>query len=118
MVSGIGAKEAKKLLIEGKAMALDVREKEEIEFASIGEHIWIPVAELAQRYTELPKGKLIIAVCRSGSRSASATDFLLRHGVEAKKLSRGVIAWGKEIDAGVRPYVYSWKGDKVIVKEL
>lgn len=118
MALEIGAKEAKRLLEEGKAIALDVREREEIEFASIGEHIWIPMHELARRYTELPRGKLIIAVCRSGSRSGSATAFLSSKGLEVKNLKGGIIAWGREVDSKVRPYVYGWEGDTITVKEI
>ena len=118
MIEEISPKEAKKLLDEGKAVALDVREKEEIEFASIGEHIWIPLHELSQKYAQLPKNKLIIAVCRSGSRSASATDFLLRQGIKAKNLKGGTILWGREVDAKVRLYVYGYEGKKLIVREI
>ncbi len=115
MVTEIGSKEAKKLLDSGQAVALDVREKEEIEFTSIGKHTWIPMNELAKRFAELPKGKLIIAVCRSGSRSAAATEFLSGHGYEAKNLKGGIIAWAKEVDARVKPYVYSREGEKLKV---
>lgn len=118
METEITPKEAKEILALGKAIALDVREKEEIEFASIGEHTWIRLGELEKRFSELPRGKKIIVVCRSGSRSATATDFLRDKGFNAVNLAGGILAWGKQVDKKVKPYTYSWRGENIIVAEI
>ena len=118
MAQEIGPKEAKALLESGRAVALDVREKEEIEFASIGKHIWIPIHELRERHTELPKGREIICVCRSGHRSAGAAEFLSSKGYSAKNLTGGILGWHREVDRAVRPYVYSVAGDRIEIREI
>ncbi|MBI4210399.1 MAG: rhodanese-like domain-containing protein [Candidatus Diapherotrites archaeon] len=118
MPEEISPKDAKTMLENGLAIALDVRGKEEIEFASIGNHEWIPVPELARRYSELPKGKPIICVCRSGARSASAAEFLSEKGYEAMNLRGGIMAWHREVDNSVRPYVYKMERGKTIIREM
>jgi rhodanese-related sulfurtransferase len=75
------------------AAALDVREDDEWDAGRIAGAIHIPIAELAARQDEIPAGRPIIAVCRSGSRSAHVTEMLLRAGYEAENLAGGLEAW-------------------------
>jgi rhodanese-related sulfurtransferase len=75
------------------AVALDVREDEEWEAGRIPGALHIPMGELAFRQAEIPSGRPIVAVCRSGSRSAVVTEALLRAGYEAENLAGGLKAW-------------------------
>ncbi|MFA6450553.1 MAG: rhodanese-like domain-containing protein [bacterium] len=61
---------------------LDVREPQELIDgpAPLDKVVNIPLADLQNRYAELPKDKKIVIVCRSGRRSAIAADFLLKSG--------------------------------------
>lgn len=68
------------------AVFLDLRAKEEVETITFNfkyfdiEVIHIPFNELSDRYTELPKDKLIGTFCSGGARSAMAFPFLLSKG--------------------------------------
>jgi rhodanese-related sulfurtransferase len=89
----IDARRAAERLATGEAVALDVRELDEWEAGRIGGSVHIPMFELGLRQTEIPRNQPIIAVCRSGSRSAHVTEQLLRSGYEAENLAGGLKAW-------------------------
>lgn len=72
---------------------LDVREADEWQAGHIEGAQHIPLAELAARLAELPSGRDIVAVCRSGSRSAAAVRGLRQLGYTAENLDGGVTAW-------------------------
>jgi rhodanese-related sulfurtransferase len=61
---------------------LDVRTPEELTTwpVALDKAVSIPLQELPARYSELPRGKKIVAVCRSGHRSTVAADFLIKAG--------------------------------------
>jgi rhodanese-related sulfurtransferase len=63
-------------------IVLDVRDPQEFKSgpAPLEKIVNIPLPELQTRYTELPRDKKIVVVCRSGHRSAIAADFLLKAG--------------------------------------
>lgn len=88
----IGPADAARKLAEG-AIALDVREDDEWEAGRIAGALHLPLGELGLRRDELPSGQPIVAVCRSGARSAQVTEALLRAGYEAENLAGGMKAW-------------------------
>jgi|SRR3989344_1603355 len=115
MPNEIGALEAKKLLDEKKAVLLDVREKEEIEVASLKEDYWIPMIDLRERSKELPKNKKIIVACRTGSRSGGAAEYLVQQGFDAVNLRGGIFEWHDKVDEKIPKYyyIYTEKGLEV-----
>ena len=86
---------------------LDVREDDEWQAGHIDGARHIPLRDLSARAGELPKDRPIIAVCRSGSRSAVAVRGLKQLGYDAENLDGGVTAWSKAglplIDAAGKP---------------
>ncbi len=79
----INPRQLNEMLAAGKDIViLDVRNPEELVSgpAPIKNALNIPVAELPQRYVELPRDKDIAVVCRTGRRSAAAADFLVKTG--------------------------------------
>lgn len=92
---GLPARAAAELVEHGEALLLDVREHDEWRAGHAPGAVHIPLGELAQRFAELPKGRRIVAVCRSGNRSALATESLLRAGLEVENLDGGMKAWQK-----------------------
>lgn len=75
---------------------LDVRQPEELtgELGRIEGVQHIPLGELRERLAEVPKDKPIIAICRSGRRSAQATVILEGGGYErVANLTGGMIQW-------------------------
>ena len=85
---------------------LDVREPYEAEIASINADQLIPVDELEDRLHELEADpdEEIVVHCRSGGRSAKATELLREKGYDASNLEGGVLAWSDEIDSDVPQY--------------
>jgi rhodanese-related sulfurtransferase len=74
---------------------LDVREQDEWDAGHIDGAQHIPLGELGARLAEVPKEKVVVAVCRSGSRSDRAAKGLRLSGFEAENLDGGVTAWSR-----------------------
>jgi rhodanese-related sulfurtransferase len=77
-------------------LVLDVRELKEFndELGHIAGAKLIPLGDLANRLAELDKTKPIVAVCRSGARSARATLMLQQNGfTRVANLSGGMLRW-------------------------
>src|SRR2546425_11758112 len=72
---------------------LDVREQDEWDAGHIEGAQHIPLGELAARLAEVPKEQVVVAVCRSGSRSDRAARGLRMSGFEAENLDGGMTAW-------------------------
>ena len=89
----IRPRDAHPLLEQGEAVALDVREHHEWHRGHIGGAIHIPLGELGARLPELPRGKRILAVCRSGARSGSVVSPLRELGYDVVNLSGGLLSW-------------------------
>jgi rhodanese-related sulfurtransferase len=79
--------------LEEGAVALDVREDDEWDAGHIAGALHVPVGELGARLAEVPKDRVIVAVCRSGNRSAHVALALARAGYRARNLAGGMKAW-------------------------
>lgn len=89
---------ATNLVNRKNALVLDVREQSEYDLGHIINSRLISLGALKERVGELEKyrERPIVVVCRSGSRSESATAFLNKQGfAEVYSLSGGVMAWQK-----------------------
>ena len=89
---------ASQLGTAAEPLVLDVRQPEEVAAWAIPGALNIPLGELAQRLSELPADRTLVAVCASGNRSSQATAFLLRAGYRARNLTGGMAAWGQVYD--------------------
>ncbi len=74
---------------------LDVREDDEWTAGHIEGAQHIPLGQLGERLAELPTGRRVVAVCRSGGRSGAAVRALKQRGYDAENLDGGVTAWSK-----------------------
>ncbi len=92
----IDPREALVLLESGEAIALDVREPYEWQAGRIDGALHIPLGELRQRPSELPKSTPIVAVCRSGSRSSAVVGPLRQLGYEVLNLAGGLASWHRQ----------------------
>jgi rhodanese-related sulfurtransferase len=84
----------------GEVTILDVRSAEEFEGPDghIARSLLIPLPELEARSAEIPTDRPVVVVCHSGSRSALATQQLLKAGRDqVANLRGGLSRWG---DAG------------------
>lgn len=89
----ISVSQAAQMQSEG-AFILDVREPDEWAQGHIAGAALIPLGELPNRLGELPEGKQIVVVCRSGNRSAQGRDILLNSGfTQVTSMAGGMNAW-------------------------
>ncbi len=89
----ITVQEAQKRIRNG-ALLLDVREQNEYDEERIPGSQLLPLSELSARFEDdLPQGREIVAQCRSGKRSAQATDFLRAQGYDVVNMTGGILAW-------------------------
>jgi rhodanese-related sulfurtransferase len=81
-------------------IVLDVRTPAEFNSSTghLAKAILIPVQELERRIDELQKykQKSIIVYCRTGHRSTSGTEILLKHGYNARNMEGGITRWRAE----------------------
>jgi rhodanese-related sulfurtransferase len=80
---------------------LDVREADEWNAGHAPDAVFRPLGELESVRFELPMNRKIVCVCRSGGRSARATEALRSWGFDAVNLEGGMQAWA----AAGRPVV-------------
>ena len=84
---------------------IDVREDWEVAKAALEGAIHIPLQELPERMSKLDPARPYVVMCRSGGRSAKATDFLRRQGfADVTNLAGGIDAWARRIDPTVPRY--------------
>ena len=62
-----------------RPLIVDVRERNEFEQERIDGVVLLPISEFVARHQELPKDRPLLMLCAAGSRSTSATMFLLQH---------------------------------------
>jgi rhodanese-related sulfurtransferase len=72
---------------------LDVREPVEWDAGHVPGSVHVPMGELGGRLAELPRDRLVVAVCRSGARSAAVVGALTHAGYRAENLDGGLLAW-------------------------
>lgn len=96
-VPAVHANEARELVDEG-AILLDVREPFEFHSEHAPDARLVPLSALPSAVADLEQDRKVVVVCRSGNRSASATRFLKRQGIDAVNLTGGMIAW---VNAGL-----------------
>ncbi len=101
--SNISPEEAQKRLKSGEdIILLDVRTQGEYEEKHIPGGILIPVDGLKKRAeAELPdKNKVLFVYCRSGNRSATASNILAELGYKNVYNLGGIIDWPYEVESG------------------
>jgi rhodanese-related sulfurtransferase len=78
---------------KAKYFLVDVRQPEEYQQGHINGAKLLPLNQLGKRMKELPAGREIVCICRSGNRSRSAARKLAAAGFSAVNLRGGMIAW-------------------------
>jgi rhodanese-related sulfurtransferase/DNA-binding transcriptional ArsR family regulator len=95
LLQPVEADELLHLLSEDQVILLDVRPREEYAAAHLPQARSMPLAELAARLDELPKGREIVAYCRGPYCvfADEALALLHAHGYRARRLREGVLEW-------------------------
>lgn len=83
-------------LIKKGALLVDVREKEEVAQLAydVPNIVNIPLSVFEEHYTEIPKDREVIIVCKAGVRSLRAAGFMVYHGYDnVINMKHGLIRW-------------------------
>ncbi len=90
----INVQQAKQMIDHGDVFILDVRTQEEYDAGHIINSTLIPVQVLDKRLNELPHDTKILVYCKSGSRSAQASQILVNNGFkEIYNMNGGITDW-------------------------
>jgi rhodanese-related sulfurtransferase len=85
-------------------LLVDVRERSEFVDVRAPGAVLYPTSTFLLRFEELPKDRPLHFICRTGSRSAAVTAFLLRNGWDdVHNVAGGMVAWlraGLEVRRG------------------
>jgi rhodanese-related sulfurtransferase len=87
-------RQATDLIAEG-AILVDVREPYEWLAGHAPKARHIPLDQLRERAGEIPGGRRIVTICRSGARSARAAAMLAAAGREVSNVAGGMHAWSR-----------------------
>lgn len=93
----------------GEVLLLDVREPHEWDAGHAADAVHLPLS--AFDLGAVPTDRPVYAICRSGGRSAQATEALLGAGLDVTNVGGGMLAWA---EAGL-PVVASGGGAGQIV---
>ncbi len=86
-------------LIKNGALLVDVREKDEVAQLAydVPNIINIPLSVFEEHYTEIPKDREVVMVCKAGGRSLRAAGFMVYHGyVNVINMKHGLIRWAQK----------------------
>ena len=92
----LGTLEATRLINQGPALVLDVRDEKEFAAGHLPKARHIPLRDLAGRLGEIAKfkDKPVIVTCKGGTRARAACRFLRKSGfTKVFQLKGGVAAW-------------------------
>jgi rhodanese-related sulfurtransferase len=78
---------------DGDIQLIDVREPDEHEAGRIAGDRLVPLMELSARADSIERGRPVVFYCRSGSRSAMATEAFRGAGYDAHNMTGGLLEW-------------------------
>ena len=105
MYKQISATEAAILHNEDQAVLLDVREDSELTICKLDNALHIPMGEIPERHSMLPKDKPVIVFCHHGGRSSNVQQFLVSIGFDnVINMKGGIHAWSSDVDPGMAQY--------------
>ncbi len=90
----LSVQQGKEMIDRGEVFILDVRTREEYNESHIIGSTLIPVQELDIRFKELPLDKKILVYCRTGGRSVTASEILVKNGFDQiYNMQGGITGW-------------------------
>lgn len=92
-MADVTPQQAAELLQRGEIQLIDVREPFEYDAGRIAGSRLIELGGLAATAESIDRGHTVVFVCRSGARSAMATEAFARAGYDARNLEGGMQAW-------------------------
>ncbi len=107
MVLGISPREVARRLRDDpdSLLLVDVREYEEREVAAIEPSLHIPMDEVVERISEIPRHREVVVYCHMGARSEAVAAFLEAQGYDrVLNLTEGIDGWSTQVDGSVPRY--------------
>jgi rhodanese-related sulfurtransferase len=89
----LSPKDAARLLADGEAQLVDVREPYEHGAGRIAGARHVELGELAAEAETIDRGRPVVFYCRVGARSAMAAQAFAASGWDAYNLSGGIVSW-------------------------
>jgi rhodanese-related sulfurtransferase len=93
LASSVSTDEAYQMYQQSSTFTVDVRTQQEWDEYHAPNTTLIPLDQLQNRLSEVPKDKEILVVCRSGNRSQQGRDILLSAGYNATSMAGGLKEW-------------------------
>jgi rhodanese-related sulfurtransferase len=84
--------------VRNGALLVDVREKDEIDTLAydVPNILHIPLSDFENRYSEIPRDKDVVIVCKGGGRSLRAAGFLINHCYDkVVNMQNGIVRWAE-----------------------
>lgn len=86
-------------------LLVDVREPFELDIARLDGALHLPLNEIPDRLSDLPRDRTLVLVCHHGIRSAYACAYLADQGFENLiNLAGGIDEWARTVDPEMPRY--------------
>jgi rhodanese-related sulfurtransferase len=92
-VTDYSPQEVAELHANGEIQLIDVRQRYEHEAGRIGDAPLIELSELSGRAQEIDRERPVVFYCRTGTRSAMATQAFRAAGYDAHNMAGGLVEW-------------------------
>jgi rhodanese-related sulfurtransferase len=93
MTTDYTPREVSELLDGAEIQLVDVREPDEYEGGRIAGARHVPLGDLAAQAETIDRARPVVFYCRSGARSAMATEAFRGAGFDAHNMSGGLLDW-------------------------
>jgi len=86
-------------------LLLDVREADEVTTCAVAGSRHIPMRQIPENLTSLPRDQPVLVLCHHGGRSMRVTQFLRANGfANVTNVAGGIDAWAEQIDPTLARY--------------
>ena len=94
-LEGVDRQELRRRIAAGEVTLIDVRPVEEYTAGHLPGALSVPLPDLAQHLTSLPRNRIVVAYCRGPycAMSGEAVAALAKRGYRASRLPDGVLEW-------------------------
>lgn len=104
-VQTINVKELSKLMASESIKIIDVRENFELDICQIENSLHIPLSQLNTQLNLVDPEENYYLLCHHGSRSHTACEILIEHGItRVTNIEGGIHAWAIEVDPSIATY--------------
>ncbi len=93
MPSDYTPREVSELLVDGNVQLIDVRQRHEHESGRIPGGRLIELGVLSAAADSIDRSRPVVFYCRSGGRSAMATEAFAQAGFDAHNMTGGMLEW-------------------------